>query len=189
MNLTRTKRFKERFGKYYQMLCRIAYGYIPDADECEDIVQETFITVWNKQKDRLSEKEFTAYMITAVKNNCISFLRKQTADRISIDDDLATHSVAHLQADTSDDAEKYSPHEKIQQLLSILPPKCKEVFMMNKLYGMKYREIASELEISEKTVENQMGKAIRMLREFAAKNPVLFLIIVMTIMFFNNKLR
>lgn len=70
--------------------------------------------------------------------------------------------------------------EKIEHLLGVLPTKCSLVFGMNKLHGMKYREIAEELNISEKTVENQMGKAIRLLRDYVASHPytlILFLVL------------
>lgn len=59
----------------------------------------------------------------------------------------------------------------VDKLLNLLPPKCATIFRMSKINGMKYRDIASALEISEKTVENQMGKAIRILRDYAAANP------------------
>lgn len=189
MDLVRTNKFKRRFQEYYQMLCRIAYGYIPDKDECEDIVQETFISIWNKEKDLLSEKEFLSYIIIAVKNNCISHLRKQRFDTVSIEDSEPAASIDQLTAKEPYDSEDMSSEEKLQKVLSVLPPKCKEVFLMSKLHGMKYREIAEELNISEKTVENQMGKAIKTLREFVLANPSLAIIIIIISIFINNKLR
>ena len=54
-------------------LCRIAYGYVSDQDDAEDIVQELFISVWNKRLDDMPEKEFAAYMTTSVRNSCVSF--------------------------------------------------------------------------------------------------------------------
>lgn len=189
MDLVRTNKFKRRFEEYYQILCRIAYGYIPDKDECEDIVQETFISVWNKEKDLLSEKEFVSYMITSVKNNCISHLRKQKFDTVSMEDSVQTASLQHLADKDQHDPDEPSSEEKLHKILAILPPKCKEVFLMSKLYGMKYREIAEELNISEKTVENQMGKAIKTLREFVSGNPLSILIFILISIFINSKLR
>lgn len=61
----------------------------------------------------------------------------------------------------------------LEEALSTLPPKCKDVFLMAKLKGMKYREIANELGISEKTVDNQMTKAVKLLRAYATENPFL----------------
>ena len=154
--------FKERFDVYYPMLCRIAFGYIPDTHECEDIVQECFIAVWNNGKHELEEKEFVSYMVRAVKNNCISFLRKQRQEVMSLDDEQAPVVCLEI---IDEDAEETSADEKLDRILSVLPPKCKQIFLMSKLHGMKYQEIAEQLNLSVKTVENQMGKALKLIRE------------------------
>ncbi len=70
--------------------------------------------------------------------------------------------------------ENVSSEERLQKALAVLPPKCRDIFLLAKLKGMKYREIAEQLAISEKTVENQMSKAIRLLRTYAAScHPLL----------------
>lgn len=175
--MLREEIFKKRFDDFYPMLCRIAFSYLPDTKECEDIVQESFIAVWNNGKDKLDEKEFAAYMVRAVRNNCVSFLRKQTQQIISIEDHFAaTESLDY------EDEEDISPQyeEILEQVLSVLPPKCKEVFLMSKLHGLKYKEIADRLQISEKTVENQMGKAIKLLRQQVESGKfVLFLVLIL----------
>ena len=86
MRENRKELFKVLFQKHYPRLCHIAYGYVLDRDEAEDIVQELFINVWDKGKDSLPDKEFAAYMTTAVKNSCISFLRKRQGAFVPIDD-------------------------------------------------------------------------------------------------------
>ena len=155
-------KFKERFDVYYPMLCRIAFGYIPDTHECEDIVQECFIAVWNNGKHELDEKEFLAYMVRAVKNNCISFLRKQNLNMVSLDDNQSSIVLSEIRNEENDDV---STEDKLDRILSVLPPKCKEIFLLSKLHGLKYQEIADKQDISVKTVENQMGKALKLIRE------------------------
>lgn len=166
MNTDRKEIFKSRFNEHYPRLCSIAYEYISDADDSEDIVQELFINIWDKGKDALPDKEFAAYITTAVKNACISFLRKKCSYTVSIED--APSAGAHLPDEDTLDTDRKSPEELLSEALAVLPPKCKEIFLLSKLKGMKYREIAELLSLSEKTVENQMGKAIKLLREFAA---------------------
>ena len=78
--------FKSLFEKHYPRLCAIAVGYISNKDDAEDIVQELFITAWNKELEALPEKEFAAYMTTAVKNGSLSFLRKKSERMVSIED-------------------------------------------------------------------------------------------------------
>lgn len=67
MRADRKDIFKSRFQEHYSRLCRIAYGYVSDQDDAEDIVQELFISVWNKRLDDMPEKEFAAYMTTSVR--------------------------------------------------------------------------------------------------------------------------
>ena len=154
--------FKDRFEVYYPMLCRIAFGYIPDSDVCEDIVQECFIAVWNNGKYQLEEREFVSYMVRAVKNNCISSLRKQNNLMVAIEDLSLQGELAELAEEEDDTA---TNDERVERVLAVLPPKCKEIFLLSKLHGMKYQEIAQRLNLSVKTVENQMGKALKLIRE------------------------
>ena len=86
MEKERKERFKTRFLTHYPRLCRIAYGYVSDSDDAEDIVQELFIHVWDKDKDSLTDSEFAAYMTVAVKHRCINFLRKRQEDTVSIEE-------------------------------------------------------------------------------------------------------
>ena len=173
------KKFKERFDVYYPMLCRIAFGYIPDTHECEDIVQECFIAVWTNGKHELDEKEFLSYMVRAVKNNCISFLRKQNLNMVSLDNEQPPIICAD---DTGEEVDELSDDEKLEKILSVLPPKCKEIFLLSKLHGMKYQEIAQKLDLSVKTVENQMSKALKLIRE-QMKASIFTLIVIFLIMF------
>ncbi len=160
------QKFKNRFEVYYPMLCKIAFGYLLDTHECEDVVQECFIKVWNNGKHELDEKEFLSYMLRAVKNNCISYLRKQKSTIVSLDDRLLhTDYTEFMDEATEDESPDESIDEKLNKILVVLPPKCKEIFLLSKLEGLKYQEIASKLNISIKTVENQMGKAIKLIRE------------------------
>ncbi|HIZ26705.1 MAG TPA: RNA polymerase sigma-70 factor [Candidatus Barnesiella merdipullorum] len=168
MQENRKEVFKGLFQKHYPCLCHIAYGYVLDRDESEDIVQELFINVWDKGKDTLPEKEFAAYMTTAIKNSCISFLRKKQGNFVSIDD-YPTTAIDQPDEIYDEVDEAKSPENLLQVALASLPPKCKEVFLMAKLKGMKYREIAEKLNLSEKTIENQMTRAIRLLRTYVAE--------------------
>lgn len=176
MDNRRKEQFRKRFEKYYPKLCRIASGYIPDDDDCEDVVQDLFVNVWNKGKDKLPEEEFAAYLNMSVRNNCLTFLRRQRYfDTVSVDDKPTAL------ADVSTEEDKTADYRQmLDGLLEQLPPKCREVFMMSKLLKMRYKDIAAELGISEKTVENHMGKAIKILRSFVAEHPILMIIITLS---------
>lgn len=167
--------FETRFKKYYPRLCSIACGYVSETDVCEDIVQETFISIWNNQKDALPESDFYMYMVSCVRNRCISHLRKEKnslslpIDRLQISD----HE-NHL-SDQCDEHVIYKhPEDYLQKILQILPERCRTIFVMSKLQAIKYKDIATQLAISEKTVENQMGKALKLLRVYAMNHPLHF---------------
>lgn len=160
--------FRNRFQQYYSRLCNLAYTYIGDRDECEDLVQDLFVSIWSRGKDELPEHEFASYMAIAVRNSCISYLRKKRPDTVPIDDYLMGN---HMTADTlgGEDEEKHL-EDILHEALAILPPRCREIFLMAKLHGLKYREIAGKMEISEKTVENQMTKAVKQLRAYIVEH-------------------
>ena len=131
METTRKERFEARFKQHYSRLCNIAYGYVADRDDCEDLVQELFINVWNKGKDAMPEKDFALYMTTSIKNSCISFLRKKQNSEVSIEDHPSAAVTLANDDDWSD--ERRSPEELLEQALAVLPPKCKEVFLVANL--------------------------------------------------------
>ena len=158
----RKEEFKRSFEKYYPVLCNIAYRYLLDKETSEDIVQDTMLSVWQNKKDLLPESELVPYLKVSIRNNCISFLRKQTFEVLSIADEPVSQKVCSLTEECEE--EGVASSEKIEHLLGVLPTKCSLVFRMNKLHGMKYREIAEELNISEKTVENQMAIAYKKIK-------------------------
>ena len=179
--------FEIRFKKYYPRLCSIACGYVSETETSEDIVQETFISVWNSQKDALPESEFYIYMIRCVRNRCISYLRKDKKTfNLSIETLPASYHETHLSDDIEDTPCKH-PEDHLQEILQILPERCRTIFLMSKLQAMKYKDIANQLNISEKTVENQMGKALKLLRLYAMSHPLYLLLSIIILHVFINK--
>lgn len=174
MSENRKEQFKLRFEKYYPMLCKIANGYIADQDDCEDIVQTLFINVWDKQKDALPEEEMLAYMKVAIRNNCLTFLNNnKTYEKVSDNE-----NALRLITDDSENIPTTDYKLLLENVLKEMPPKCREVFKMSKLQKMKYKEIAERLNISEKTVENHIGKAIKIIRAYIAANPIITIVTI-----------
>ena len=158
--------FEEIFKKNYANLCRYAYSFLKEEEASEDLVQELFIKLWNDRPEIFLDKQIISYLHTAIKNNCISALRKRV-QTVSIDDNI---SLNILEIDTADqDQEKELMYEKIFSAIDNLPPKCATIFKMHRLSGLPYKQIADDLDISIKTVENQIGKAMKILRN--ALNP------------------
>lgn len=165
--------FKELFAKEYDKLCRFALTYMQDIHMAEDVVQDTFIKIWEQKRDLIFKPDIKFYLITAVKNNCISALRKQNSRNEVLTDTAPDKDPEPFITATQYKEQLDEQKKKIENALNCLPPKCKEVFLMIKLYGMSYKQAAEALEISIKTVENQMGKAIKILKDFAGKQALL----------------
>ena len=136
----------------------------------EDIVQNLFIQLWeNKKLDNIENPE--RFLLRATKYKCIDYLRtKKTNKEISL---------AELPDDLLTETNQLS-EEDIEPLLyyftAKLPPKTREVFLLSRKSGLTYKEIAAELDISVKTVENQMSRALRMMKELLKKSEFLALL-------------
>ncbi|KGI61299.1 RNA polymerase sigma-70 factor [Prevotella sp. DNF00663] len=146
------------FQYYYRPLCLYAIHYLHDIDAAEDVVQECFAKLWERKKDRPVDN-VKAFLYTSVRNMCIDNIRKANP----IDGNVLPSDLEGTLTDG--EAEERSFHEaELWTAIDKLPTRCREVFVMSKRDNMKYREIASELGISEKTVEHQVSKALKILR-------------------------
>ncbi|MCX2681991.1 RNA polymerase sigma-70 factor [Galbibacter sp. EGI 63066] len=165
--------FKKLFEEHYTKLCSLAYNYLKDIDQSKDVVQEVYIKIWEKKKTVITEANAHYYFYTSVKNNCIDLLRKHKYT-LSLDDKVVTEKTSNnLAPDIDEDKSEVNTQEFVQRALDRLPPKCKTIFMMSRFDNMTYAQIADKLGLSVKTVENQMGKAIRIMREFIKENKII----------------
>ena len=159
--------FKVVFQQYYNLLCNYAGTFINDQDTREDIVQEIFIKVWENRRDLIGSDALRFYLFTAVRNNCLTYIsksRKHSWEPIeSLSNEPHEQPGEALQNNTDYPA-------LVKKALSLLPPKCKEVFLLSRISNLSYREIAEMLNISKKTVEHQVGKALKVMRNFVQEN-------------------
>ncbi|MCA0334622.1 MAG: RNA polymerase sigma-70 factor [Bacteroidetes bacterium] len=162
--------FESLFKQYYQRLCSYAFTFLNDIESSEDVVQELFIYIWENQKPFFETENIKFYLFTAVRNNCLKRIQKNSKIIIKeLDDYDATDEITIL---LDEDVTDKEPKVLIAKAMNSLPPKCREVFMLSRMSGFTYQQIADALNISVKTVENQMGKAIRMMKSFAKENGI-----------------
>jgi RNA polymerase sigma-70 factor (family 1) len=154
--------FEQVFKKSYAALCRHAYNFLRDKDACEDLVQDLFIKLWEDRPELFSDKIIVSYLYTATKNNCISILRKKVYV-VSVEDESIDDIPDNEQREQNEETEQL--YNRIFEAIENLPPKCALTFKMHRLGGMSYKQIADELGVSVKTVENQIGKALKVLRQ------------------------
>ena len=149
--------FEIFFKKNYHVACLVALKYLPDQQQAEDIVQETFIYIWQKRNELNIRTNFKAYLFTAVRNRCLNFVRReQKLEEISED-------MPEIEGDFNFSDEELSV--KIAQSIESLPPQCKKIFLLAYKENLTYNEIADTLDLSKNTIKTQMGIAYKILRE------------------------
>lgn len=150
------------FNYYYPGLCVFAQKIIAlPEQQAKDIVQDVFVKFWNDREKLDIRTSIRSYLFVSVRNRCLDVLRKKNRSL-----QLKEISEGQDVADESFETYILSELESLfNQSLDKLPERCREVFELSRLQGLKNREIAEKLSLSEKTVENQMTKALRVLRE------------------------
>lgn len=152
-------------------MCKLAHTYVADFDVSKDIVHEVFTAFWQKFDALAENTNFKSYLFTATRNKSLNYLR-----------DSKKHlSVVEVEENISDDSqvgiESKELAREIEYGIHLLPNRCRQVFELSRFENMKYAQIANQLGISVKTVEGQMSKALRLLREHL-KDFLVFIIIL-----------
>jgi RNA polymerase sigma-70 factor, ECF subfamily len=168
--------FRQLFNDHYSVLCKYSLRIVRRSEIAEEIVQDQFIYIW-KNKDQLHfHNSFQSYLYRAVKNKSIDYLRSRFAMAEYVDDsDIAQQAAAE---DPSSGMEMNELQEMVSKAVFLLPEKCHTIFTMSRFGEMKNQEIADSLDISIKTVENQITIAIKKLKAFLDKHWM-----IMTLLF------
>lgn len=154
--------FEQLFNRYYAPLCLFTSHFLHNRAKAGEIVQEVFVKVWAKRETLEIASSVRNYLFFAVRNQCINLLEHEKVEK--------RHSrQTQLDSLTDRDLEPYfmevDLRRKIEQSIELLPEKRREIFRLSREEGLKYQEIANRLKISVKTVEAQMGIALKQLRE------------------------
>jgi RNA polymerase sigma-70 factor (ECF subfamily) len=161
--------FEELFRSYFTPLMLFAKKILVDEDDAREVVHKVFIALWEKREEIDLAKSLKSYLFTSVHNRSLNVLR----DRKKFSDEELPEVAGDW--DVSTQIESMELEEKIREAIQSLPEKCRQVFELNRFEGLKYSEIAEKLNISIKTVENQMSKALKILREKLAHYLTLLL--------------
>lgn len=173
--------FKEVYISYYARLKRFARQYVAREEDAENIVQDIFFELWEKQLEFSSFINLNGFLFTMLKNRCIDFLRRETLEQEvskTIQDEQSRELKMKFESlEALDSAFLNQPDidALIQNAIDSLPEKCREIFMMNKFEGKKQKVIARELDISIHTVESQMAIAYKKLKVILKDHFLLFI--------------
>ena len=150
------------FDQQYEPVCRVIFRFVHDPGLTEDLAQEVFVRFWEKRETIKVDSNLPAYLRRMAANEALAHLRKKTRYQA---DELPLHLPGHTTAAADEQFQAQELSQRITQAVDSLPPRCRTVFQLSRFEEKTYQEIADELEISIKTVENQMGKALKVLRE------------------------
>ncbi len=167
--------FKNLFDEFYEPLCQYALIYVNDSSTAEEIVHELFIWLWEKRANLNIHTSLKSYLFSSVRNRCFN-LKRDRKSQSFIDDvfleleDEVLHDISHHENLDLEQLQKL-----VQSAIDELPPKCREIFLLSRESELSYAQIAEELSVSKKTIENQMGIALKRLKE--KLSPALFLFV------------
>lgn len=155
-----TKSFETLFKLFYAPLCTYAYKYVRDYDEAEDLVQGFFAKIWDSKSSISINTSVKNYFFRSVRNLSLNHIKHR-----SVVDQHQKETLRNMViADNEQSAFDFVLAERINFHIDQLPPKRREIFILSRQHDLKYREIAEKLNISVKTVETQMGLALKELR-------------------------
>jgi RNA polymerase sigma-70 factor, ECF subfamily len=155
--------FELLFRKYYVRLCGFANKFIYDPEEAREIVQESFLKIWEGREDIDPEDSLKSYLFKIVQNLSLNRLRKKKVESKYIEIYKLVY-IDHSEFSSYESLLGLELEENINAAINKIPPKCKRIFELSRMEGMKYKDIAEVLHISVKTVEAQMSKALNLLR-------------------------
>lgn len=154
--------FEDLFHQFYPGMCSYAESLIKKEFIAEEVVQDVFYNIWKNKSDLRITNSWQSYLYRAVFNNSMMYLRKAKRE-MSLDERWAESQIQSSD-NPSEELDAKELNAVILYTLQKLPDRTREIFKMNRFEGLKYKEIAEKLSISLKTVEANMGKALKALK-------------------------
>ena len=163
--------FEQVFRQYYNRLFNYACHYIIDREIARDMVQESFMSLWENRSGLDSNSSLISLLFRITHNNSLNYLKhlnihKKYSESVRKNLTIYRLNYAALKDETSEQILYLELQEKVNKAIEQLPPKCKEIFVLSRSREFKHKEIAKQLNISVKTVENHITEALRRIRIF-----------------------
>lgn len=153
---------KSLFQLHYPSVCRSIQRLVRDKATTEDLAQDVFIKFWEKRKQLNITSSVAAYLHRMGTNEAISYLRRK---KIFESEEVLEQNITNEHDSAEAQLLQSELQKNVTAAINSLPPKCRAIFQLSRFEELTYREISEQLGISIKTVENQMGKALRVMRQ------------------------
>jgi RNA polymerase sigma-70 factor (ECF subfamily) len=156
------KVLEDLFHKWQQGLIFFANQFLRNEEEAREIVNDSFVAIWERRDTLNLDESIKGYLYKTVKNKCLNYIKKSKLEFTDTQDqDIKSDS----EFTVLDELEAQETESKLNRVIESLPPKCKQIFLMSRKENMSYKEIASILDVTPKTVENQIGIALKHLKK------------------------
>lgn len=159
------KAYEIIFKQHYAFLCAVAYEYVHDKYTSQSIVEDVMLTLWEKRKQISIKKSIKAYLMKAVRNQAIDFIRADQSFRSVDITDKQFRNCFIPDEDIFEQLVSQELEEQIQQIINGLPEECRKVFILSRYEDKSYQEISNQLGISVNTVKYHIKNALSILRE------------------------
>lgn len=178
--------FEQLFHENYKNLVLYAKKFVMDTEIARDLVQDIFIYLWEKRQKLTINKSLSSYLFRAVRNASINHLKRESNKENYVKEFLINLNAGSYKTSASEDVHELVVHkdlsERIETIIETLPEQCRNIFKMSRFRGMKNKEIAEIYSISPRTVETQIYRALKVLKEnlspYLTFTASLFLIII-----------
>jgi RNA polymerase sigma-70 factor (ECF subfamily) len=161
LNKDREDEFEIIFKKHFKGLHAYACTMLRDEVMAEEMVQNVFCRLWEKSDHIRIQESVSGYLYRSVYHECLNYIK-----HLKVRDAYQSYAITQMEnpSNTAHGVELRELEERLEAALKELPEKCRTIFQMSRFEELRYQEIADRLELPVKTVENQMGKALRLLR-------------------------
>lgn len=136
--------------------------YVKSAEDADEIVNDTFLVAWQKKDELTLDDSIKNYLYTIVRNKSLNLLKKKKMDAIVLE---AEYEIASSETSIVEHLQAKETEKLIFEVIEKLPPRCKQIFVLSRKESMPNKEIAALMQLSEKTIENQITIAIRIIKE------------------------
>jgi RNA polymerase sigma-70 factor, ECF subfamily len=154
--------FEQLFKAHFKALHAYANVLLRDDEQAEEIVQNLFMRLWEKRELLSANTSVKAYLYRSVHNDCLNYIKHNKVKAKY--QEYASYSMNQHSESAARKVELKEFEWRIHEALNELPQQCRLIFQMSRFEDLKYKEIAEQLNLSVKTVENQMGKALKLMR-------------------------
>ena len=159
--------FEQLFHRFYQGMFSYAKTFLRSGEAAEEVIQDVFYNIWKNRDSLRITRSWQSYLYRAVYNNSMMYLRR-TRREYPMEEDLTSDSDSGT-PDPLQEMQFREVSDLVSKTIEELPERTREIFLMSRQEGLKYKEIAKKLSVSLKTVEAHMGKALKVLRNSLEK--------------------